>query len=104
MRIHSFTKYEQQYKKSVEHPEEFWGNIAEHFHWQKKWDKVLEWDFHKPDTKWFVNGKMNITYNCLDVHALKNPHKIAYTWEPNEPGAPNCVITYGDLLKRVCRM
>ena len=47
--IKSFADYEQQYKQSVDNPEAFWSAIAEQFTWRKKWDKVLEWDFNKPE-------------------------------------------------------
>lgn len=104
MRIHSFEEYEKQYALSVNHPQKFWGDIAGYFHWQQPWERVLDWNFEKPDTRWFVNGKLNITYNCLDVHAAKDSNRVAYIWEPNEPGEAAQTITYGDLLKRVCKM
>lgn len=103
MRIHSFQEYEAQYKKSVEQPEEFWEGIAEQFHWEKKWDKVLDWNFKRPSVNWFVNAKLNITYNCLDVHAKNTPDKIAYIWEANELNEASIKITYNELLENVCR-
>ena len=65
--IKSLEEYRKVYQYSVDQPEEFWGGVAEHFTWQKKWDKVLEWNFREPDVKWFLGGKLNITENCLDM-------------------------------------
>ena len=66
--IKSLEQYHSDYKLSIENPEIFWANIAETFVWKKKWDNVLDWNFEKPDIKWFINGKLNITENCLDRH------------------------------------
>lgn len=102
-KITSFEQYEEVYKKSVENPELFWSEIAETFQWKKKWDKVLEWNFKEPNVKWFLNGKLNITENCLDRHAASNPNKPAIIWESNEIDVPNRIITYKELLNEVCR-
>ena len=90
------------YQFSVERPEAFWASIAEEFVWKKKWDTVLQWNFKDPDIKWFINGKLNITENCLDRWAAINPDKIAILWEPNQPDEPSIRITYSELLKSVC--
>ena len=66
--ITSFDEYKIAYKKSVDDPEGFWDDVASSFLWRKKWDKVLEWNFKEPKIKWFINGKLNITENCLDRH------------------------------------
>ncbi|MGZ3920325.1 MAG: acetyl-coenzyme A synthetase N-terminal domain-containing protein, partial [Bacteroidia bacterium] len=68
MHIKTFKEYEEAYKSSVTDPEGFWADIAGNFKWQKKWDKVLDWNFEEPNIKWFVNGKLNITENCIDMH------------------------------------
>lgn len=104
MRIRSFSEYQEQYARSVREPGKFWEEIASHFHWDRQWDQVLDWNFTEPRIKWFVNGKLNITYNCLDVHVQKDPQRTAFTWEPNDPSKPVQVISYGQLLQRVCRM
>src|SRR5688572_9936689 len=62
--IKSMAEYERLYKESIENPEKFWGEKAAELHWFKKWDKVLEWNL--PDAKWFVGGKTNVCYNCVD--------------------------------------
>ena len=70
--ITNTAQYHEAYKNSIENPETFWGNIAENFTWQKKWDKVLDWNFTEPKMEWFAGAKLNITENCLDRHLEKN--------------------------------
>lgn len=101
--IRTFEDYQKQYKKSVEHPENFWSEVASHFYWRKKWDKVLEWDFLKPEVKWFIGGKLNITENCLDRHLAKRANQTAIIWEPNNPEDSAKHITYQHLYEEVCR-
>src|SRR5436190_12790637 len=101
--IKSAEEYEKAYKKSVEDPEGFWQEIAENFTWKKKWDKVLEWNFTEPNVKWFINGKLNITENCIDRHLEKLGDKPAIIWEPNNPEDKTRVIAYSHLHKRVCQ-
>jgi len=102
MQIRSFAAYKKTYKRSVEQPEEFWSDVAQHFSWRKKWDTTLEWDFSKPEISWFKGGKLNITENCLDRHAAKTPNKNAIIWEPNDPNEESRIITYKQLLIKVC--
>ena len=83
--ITSLEQYHSDYKRSVEDPEGFWGDIASHFLWKKKWDKVLSCNFKQPDIKWFAGGKLNITENCLDRHIAKLGDTPAIIWEPNNP-------------------
>ena len=99
--IKSFEAYKEAYQKSVEQPEQFWGDVAEQFTWRKKWDRVLEWDFIKPDVRWFVNGKLNITENCLDRHLDALGERAAIIWEPNGKDEPNRVVSYRELWFRV---
>ena len=84
--IKSIKEYEKIYKRSVEDPEGFWGEMAEkHLTWYKKWDKVWDWDFHKPYIKFFVNGKLNASYNCLDRHLTSaTRNKAAIIWEGDD--------------------
>lgn len=102
-RIGSYEEYEHAYLQSITEPEPFWASVAEAFLWRKKWDKVLEWDFRKPDVKWFINGKLNITENCLDRHLVHQADKPAIIWEPNGKEEPHRVITYAELHEQVCR-
>lgn len=100
--IKSIEEYREVYKKSMENPEDFWAEVAEDFKWRKKWDRVLEWDFEKPEIKWFKGGKLNITENCLDRHLETHPDKTALLWEPNNPRDPAIKISYGELHSKVC--
>jgi acetyl-CoA synthetase len=101
--ITSIIEYQQQYKKSVEEPESFWASIAEQFVWRKKWNKVLEYDFHKPEVKWFLGGKLNITENCIDRHLSSKANQTAIIWEPNNPKDEAKKITYQQLHDEVCK-
>ena len=101
--IQSFEEYQQAYKKSVEDPEGFWGEIAETFQWRKKWDKVVDWNFKEPNVKWFEGGRLNITENCIDRHLEKMGEKPAIIWEPNNPEERVRIVTYNRLHKRVCQ-
>ncbi|TKB97233.1 acetate--CoA ligase [Pedobacter cryotolerans] len=103
MQITSFKQYEEDYKKSVENPEQFWGEVAQNFQWRKPWYKVLSWDFETPTIKWFEGAKLNITENCLDRHLANNGDKPAIIWEPNNPEAESVTLTYKMLHERVCR-
>ena len=76
-KINSLEEYFTEYKKSISDPEKFWEEQANSFCWQKKWKKVLNWDFEKPDIKWFEGGQLNITNNCLDRHLEKKNQKTA---------------------------
>src|SRR5215475_4339265 len=63
-RIKSLDEYWRMYRESIDNPDKFWGDVASQLHWFKKWDKVLDWK--APYAKWFVGGKTNLSYNCLD--------------------------------------
>ena len=102
--IKHFEEYFQVYRKSTSNPESFWEEIAEeHFIWRKKWDNVLNWDFKKPEIKWFEGAKLNITENCLDRHLHTRGDKTAILFEPNDPKDPAEHITYKQLYDRVCK-
>ena len=102
-RITSFNQYHQEYKRSIEHPEEFWEEQAEQFVWKKKWDKVLDWNFADPKINWYIGGKLNITENCLDRHLPERANQIAYYWEPNDPNEKAVELTYKQLHQQVCK-
>jgi acetyl-CoA synthetase len=95
--------YQQAYSKSVSDPEGFWSEIASAFIWKKKWDKVLEWNFDKPEIKWFIGGKLNITENCIDRHLATHANQTAIIWEPSDPKQESRKITYKELHEQVCR-
>ena len=100
--IKHLEEYYQVYRKSVRFPEVFWEEIAEeHFLWRKKWDKVLSWDFTKPDVKWFEGAQLNITENCIDRHLATRGNKTAILFEPNDPNEAAVHISYNELFERV---
>jgi len=101
--IGSLEEYQKIYKKSIEDPEKFWGELAEQLDWYKKWDKVLVEDFANAKHEWFVGGKLNVCYNCIDRH-LKTwrKNKAAIIWE-GEPEGETKTYTYQELYYEVCR-
>jgi acetyl-CoA synthetase len=98
--IKSQAEYERIYAEAAADPEGFWGKIASELHWFAPWTKVLEWN--SPWAKWFVGGKINLSYNCLDRHVASGRRdKIAILWE-GEPGDTR-TLTYAELLAEVER-
>jgi acetyl-CoA synthetase len=97
-------QYLQQYKESVTDPEEFWAEVAQDFVWRKKWDSVLKFDFRKPEVKWFIGAKLNITENCIDRHLPHRANQTAILWESNDPSEPSRSISYQQLHDEVCRV
>ena len=89
------------YAKAAADPEAFWAGLAEGLDWYQKWDTVLDWS-EAPFAKWFIGGKLNVSYNCIDRHVQNGRrNKAAIVWE-GEPGDWK-VYTYGDLLREVCQ-
>ena len=94
-------QYDKLYRESLDSPETFWPRMAEELTWFKKWDTLLDWS-KPPFAKWFVGGKINIAYNCLDRHAAgPRRDKVALLWE-GEPGEVK-KYTYAELTREVCR-
>ncbi|WP_298665019.1 acetate--CoA ligase [uncultured Methanofollis sp.] len=88
------------YRKFFEDPDEFWRVRAAEIEWFEPFDRVMDWDF--PYAKWFLNGKLNITYNCLDRHVRDGrANKVAVFWRGEE--GEEKVYTYSQLLRAVCR-
>jgi acetyl-CoA synthetase len=98
--IPSMAEYDRLAAWARDEPDAFWAEAAKALHWFKKWDRVLEWN--EPFAKWFVGGKLNASYNCLDRH-LDGPrrNKAAIIWE-GEPGDSR-VLRYQDLHREVCK-
>ncbi len=95
--IRSIEEYRQIYQRSIDDPEGFWGELAEQISWYKRWDKVLEYDFDRPEVKWFINGKLNVSYNCLDRHLNTwRSNKVALIWQ-GEHLEENRIFTYQQL-------
>ncbi|ARI84039.1 acetate--CoA ligase [Microcystis aeruginosa] len=99
--IKSLEEYQQLYAKAKADPQAFWSQLAEkELHWFEKWSEVLDWQ--PPFAKWFVNGKINICYNCIDRHLTTwRRNKAAIIWE-GEPGDSR-TITYEQLHREVCQ-
>lgn len=101
--LKTYEEYKKAYQQSIDDPEKFWAEVADHFSWKKKWDKVLNWSFKEPKIEWFAGAKLNITENCLDRHLATLADKPAIIWEPNNPEERTRVVTYERLHKRVCQ-
>jgi acetyl-CoA synthetase len=98
--VKSFAEYEEIYQRAAENPEEFWASVAENLHWFKKWDTILKWE--TPHAEWFVGGKINASYNCLDRHLETfRKNKAAIIWE-GEPGEVR-TLTYQQMHRQVCK-
>src|SRR6202051_3034311 len=99
--VQGMEAYVKLYERAAADPEAFWGELAEkELHWFEKWSQTLDWK--PPFAKWFVGGKINASYNCLDQHlttARKN--KAAIIWE-GEPGDQR-ILTYQELHREVSR-
>ncbi len=100
--IKSLEEYQALYDKAKADPQAFWAELAtQELDWFQKWDAVLDWQ--PPFAKWFVNGKINISYNCLDRHLTTwRKNKAALIWE-GEPGDSR-TLTYAQLHREVCQM
>ena len=94
--------YNSLYNHSITNPEKFWSQVADSFLWKKKWSKVLKYDFSTPKFEWFVDGKLNITENCLDRYVEIHPEKTAIIFEPNYPENETTYISYKELHSKVC--
>ena len=99
--LHTFAAYKAAYQKSIQDPEGFWAAIADNFTWQKKWDKVLDWNFKDPKIEWFKGAQLNITENCLDRHLATRGNEPAIIWEPNDPEEQHRVLSYNELHFKV---
>ncbi|AFZ11095.1 acetyl-coenzyme A synthetase [Crinalium epipsammum PCC 9333] len=99
--IKSLEEYQQLYDRALADPEKFWAELADQeLHWFQKWDKVLDWQ--PPSASWFVGGKINLSYNCLDRHlTTARKDKAALIWE-GEPGDTR-TLTYAELHQEVCQ-
>ena len=95
-------KYEEMYKQSINDPDKFWAEQAEKVDWTKKWDKVMDYDFNTADIKWYLGGKLNVTYNCIDRHLEERGDQKAIIWESDDPNIDKS-YTYKELHKEVSR-
>lgn len=97
--------YGEMYRTSVEHPEEFWGHHGQRIDWIKPFSKVKNTNFEYPDVsiKWFEDGTLNVSANCIDRHLATRGDQTAIIWEGDEP-TDDAHITYNELYEKVCRL
>lgn len=103
--VSSMDEYRTMYERSVNDPEGFYAEVAAELHWFEKWNSVVE--FEAPDAKWFVGGKTNLCYNCVDRH-VESGHgdQTAIVWEgePVGDGGPEVKqISYADLKRQAAK-
>jgi len=97
--IKSLEEYRKLYQRAANNPEEFWDEQAQLLHWFERHTQTLDWK--PPHAKWFVGGKLNVSYNCVDRHLEKNANKPAILWEAEDGSTTE--LTYAELHERVCR-
>ncbi len=97
-------QYETMYQASIETPDQFWAEQAEMFlDWDQPWSKVLEYDFNKGQAAWFIDGKLNLSTNCIDRHLSTRGLQTAIIWEGDNP-EDSATINYNELHKQVCKL
>ncbi len=97
-------KYSSMYDNSLQNNNEFWADQAQRVDWIKKFTKIKDIKYSKDDVsiKWFDDGNLNVSYNCIDRHAKNNPDKVAIIWEGDDPNETK-KITYKELLINVSK-
>jgi len=97
-------KYSSMYDNSLQNNDQFWADQAQRVDWIKKFTKIKDIKYSKDDVsiKWFEDGNLNVSYNCIDRHAENNPDKVAIIWEGDDPNETK-KITYKDLLINVSK-
>ena len=102
--LKSLEEYKALYNWSIKDPEGFWGQVAEQLDWYKKWDKFVEYDLaDNPEIRYFIGGKINVCYNCLDRHLNTwRKNKAAIIWQ-GEPDDDTEIYTYQQLHREVCK-
>ncbi len=96
-------KYREMYRRSIEDPDNFWAEQADLFlSWFNKWDQVQDWNYTDANIKWFLGGRLNVSYNCLDRHLQTRADQTAIIWEGDDPEEGRR-ITYRELHREVCR-
>ena len=100
------TQYQRMYQESIDDPEAFWGRAAKRLQWFKAPTVIKDtsFDLQNFHTRWFADGELNASVNCLDRHLAERGDKAALIWEPDDPAAPAQRITYRELYERVCRL
>ena len=99
--IKSYNEYKRIYNESVKDKDQFWSKVSERIDWYKPWKTVKKYDFHKGKIEWFLKGKLNASYNCIDRHVENGfGDSLAIIWEGNDPNQSR-KFTYSELLKEV---
>src|SRR5690606_15332463 len=100
----NLARYQEMYDQSINSPDSFWAEQAKNFLiWQKPWSQVTKSDLRKGEVAWFVDGKLNVSVNCIDRHLPARANQTAIIWEGDDP-AEDQFITYQELHDRVCRL
>ena len=103
--LSNFEEYLEAYRHSVSCPHSFWKDVAESFiHWNEPFSKTVEYNSETGSSKWFIDGKLNVCYNCVDRHAIGDPKKPAIIWVGDDPNRPQAIITYHQLLVHVSKL
>ena len=96
--VASMAEYEALVKRADDDPDRFWGDIARGLHWMQPWTKVCDWD--PPDARWFVGGRTNVAYNCLDRHLdgpRRNKAALIFEGEPGDTTEVSKVTPHGQV-------
>ncbi|KAK4555675.1 acetyl-coenzyme A synthetase 2 [Recurvomyces mirabilis] len=102
--LDSLDHYKEMYKESISDPNKFWGKMARDLlTWERDFQTVHTGSLAGGDNAWFLEGKLNASYNCVDRHAAKDPNKPAIIYEADEVGEGR-TITYGELLREVSKL
>lgn len=98
-------RYNELYAKSLKDNDGFWNEVAGRLHWTKKWEKTKSISFQNPvKIEWYLGGKLNVSYNCIDRHLPQHADRVAYYWEPEGPSHKPRTITFQNLKDEVCRL
>jgi acetyl-CoA synthetase len=99
--VKSIDEYRALYERSIQNPDGFWTEQAERLTWTRKWDTLQEWNYDSVDIRWFLGGKINASYNCVDRHVDEGRgDQVAILWEGNDPDESRA-ITYRELQSEV---
>ena len=101
--LRGMAQYQAMYEKSINDPNTFWLEAAKNLDWFDFPDKATQGDFWNVNHAWFMGGKLNASYNCLDRHLEKRGSKAAIIWAKDEPGEYQ-TITYQEVFEQVCRL
>lgn len=103
-KVKSLYNYYELYQKSIQNPDNFWSEMSKkHISWFKEWDKTSSWSFDTASIQWFLGGKLNVCFNCIDRHLKDYADKVALIYEGNEVNLESSQLTFKELHEKVCR-